>query len=106
MAEADSTVGRDSKRAAAVPEKSYSLYGVTARYADHTTILEQSGIAETPASFASTKAGQLHALLHMTYGEGRAVFDTMSDDLREQLMWLASDLASQIHVLTQLESGG
>jgi len=80
------------------------MYDVTARYADRATTLEQCVIAETPVALASTKAGQLHALLHMTYGEGRDVFDSMCGELREQLMWLASDLASHIHVLTQLES--
>lgn len=103
MAEADFTSSHNRATANGVTQEcSHTLYGTTATYSDRATTLSELSGAESPCGVAAVKAAQLSALLHMTYGEGSRTFNSMADDLRENLMWLAAGLALDIRVLTEL----
>ena len=45
---------------------------------------------------AHTATKQLRALLCLTYGQTREAFQCLSDEVQENIMWLASDLANEI----------
>lgn len=103
MAEADFTSSHTRVTAKGVAQEcSHTLYGTTATYSDRATTLSELITADSPCGVAAVKAAQLSALLHMTYGEGSSVFNSMADDLRENLMWLTAGLAMDIRVLTEL----
>ena len=104
MAEADFTSSHIRAPANAVAQEcSHTLYGTTATYSDGATTLSELIRANSPCGVAAVKAAQLSALLHLTYGEGSLTFNSMANDLRDNLMWLASDLANSIRVLAELE---
>lgn len=90
----------------AAPEKSVNLYSTVATKIGRDIQLTEMHRFDDAAGAAATKAAQLQALLHMTYGEGASAFANMADELRENLMYLASDLALEIRVLCELGIGG
>ncbi|WP_189443355.1 hypothetical protein [Cupriavidus metallidurans] len=45
---------------------------------------------------------KLHALLNQCYGEGFESFNNNSDSIKENLIWLAADLANEICALCEL----
>jgi hypothetical protein len=53
----------------------------------------------------SKKTAQLHALLHMTCGEGGEVFRRRSDEIQENYLWACSEIASSASKLAQKLAG-
>lgn len=49
--------------------------------------------------YASMRAAQLNALLHLTYGAGGDEFRKWSNEIQDNVMWLASTLADEIEHL-------
>lgn len=77
-------------------------YGVTARRVGRNTSLTTCTALESPAELAMTKAAQLHALLLMTHGNALEQFVSMDGCIQESLLSLASDLALEATVLSEL----
>lgn len=77
-------------------------FNVTATFANGDSTLSTVSTADTPAALAGVKASQLHALLEQCYGEGFESFNNSADCIKENLLWLASDLAKDICALCNL----
>ena len=77
-------------------------FGVTGTFEGGATGVTTVYASEKPASVASTKAAQLHALLMQCYGEGFDSFNRCEDDIKSSLMWLAADLANEVRTLCDL----
>ncbi|QWC90345.1 hypothetical protein [Cupriavidus metallidurans] len=75
---------------------------VTASFANGNCTLSSVGIADRPGALAHEKAMKLHALLNQCYGEGFESFNNNSDSIKENLIWLAADLANEICALCEL----
>jgi hypothetical protein len=63
-----------------------------------TCVLNKSeiDILDRPDSVIETKSAQLYALLSSMYGNGFETFDSLNDTLKDNLLWLAADLAQSI----------
>ncbi|MBK6852107.1 MAG: hypothetical protein IPG93_10910 [Burkholderiales bacterium] len=57
---------------------------------------------DTPADRLTARTAQLSALMHTLTGEGFASFDTYSDTIRHDVLWLVCDLAAEVNALTDL----
>lgn len=77
-------------------------FNVTATHEDGTTTISAELRAESPAGAASTRAAQLHALLYMCSGQSFEAFSCAADDIQSHLLYLASSLANEVRVLSDL----
>jgi hypothetical protein len=102
MTSINTPVQNPNTAATAQNAKAASLFGTSATYSGRNTILSHDFRIDSPIGAAGTKAAQLQALLHLTCGESSNAFAGMTVDLRDYLMWLASDLALDIRVLCDL----
>jgi hypothetical protein len=48
------------------------------------------------------RAGQLFALLNITYGAGQEAFGSLNETLRDDILWLAASLAGELKHLIPL----
>ena len=46
-----------------------------------------------------TKSGQLRCLLTVLYGEGGDAFRNKNEEIQDNVIWLAADLATEVHEL-------
>lgn len=81
-----------------------TAFNVSATFADGDSLLTRRSRSDGPASLAGTKAMQLHALLTQCYGEGFDSFNRSDNGIKENLLWLAADLANEVRVLCDLAS--
>jgi hypothetical protein len=70
----------------------YEIYGAV-----HVQV--EQGSAQ---DYAHMRAKQLSALLHMTYGGGEEAFQTLSSELQNNYLWLASSIADELGNLLPL----
>lgn len=57
---------------------------------------------ETLSDLLHSKALKLSSLLQMTWGEPAEAFDLLNEPVRHHVMWLASDLADELVLLSSL----
>jgi len=76
-----------------------SAHGVTiTAQGQQTTIVHK----ENAADLLGQKTEQLHGLMSMTTGEQGTAFRMLSDSIQEAILWAATDLARDIHILAQV----
>ncbi|MCY0858085.1 hypothetical protein [Cupriavidus sp. D39] len=93
-----------SKSPEALHHRSITRYGVTAHRAGDDTVLSNRALLSEPVDMAVGRAEQLHALLTMTRGEGFEYFTRLDKPLQEALLTLASGLALEVQLLSELQS--
>lgn len=54
---------------------------------------------------ASMRAKQLHGLLLLMTGDGRAVFEALNDGARHDLLWLAQQLSEEVVAMMPIVGG-
>ncbi|BEV73211.1 hypothetical protein THUN1379_26930 [Paludibacterium sp. THUN1379] len=79
------------------------VYGLSMHKADGQTMLTYNTAA---ADMLTRRAGQLNALLACLIGEGGEVFRSMDGAAQDNVLWLASDMALEVKLLSELVASG
>ncbi|WP_175757635.1 hypothetical protein [Burkholderia cepacia] len=80
-----------------VPEPvEFSKFGDTVRVVGHDVEITKRRFCESPASVCSARAEQLRAMTVLLSGEGFEVFDCLDPGLKNNVMLLLDDLASDV----------
>ncbi|PRG76145.1 hypothetical protein C6T58_24815 [Burkholderia multivorans] len=80
----------------------FSKFGDTVRVVGHDVEVTKRMFCESPASACSTRAEQLRALATLVSGAGFQVFDGLDSGLKDNVMLLVGDLASDVANLAAL----
>jgi len=80
----------------------FSKFGDTVRVVDHDVEVTKRMFCESPASACSTRAEQLRALTVLVSGAGFQIFDGLDSGLKDNVMLLVGDLASDVANLAAL----
>jgi hypothetical protein len=54
---------------------------------------------DSPADRLFFRTGQLSALTAMLYGQGLENFQSLADDIQNNVLWLVHELAEEVHAL-------
>lgn len=79
-----------------------SRYGDSATIVDRDVSFTRSCPLSSPASACENAASKLRALTLLLTGDGSEALRALNDEDADQIMYLLSDLASEVHVLAML----